>query len=215
MHDEGRIIDVAEARRTRLTARLRLQPIGPQHAEHLDRLLRDPVVAHWYGGSWDHAQAEAYAQSSERAWVQDGIHKWMAFDRANGDLVGRGGLSRLPVGASETEQIAKLMAGNDWDQSRLEVGWALLSERHGHGYATELGQEALVVARDLLRARTVVAFTELINRASRAVMERLGMTYVGEIRGIGLAEGQEEVSDDAPFAVYATVEPSGANWGGS
>jgi len=32
-------------------------------------------------------------------------------------------------------------------------------------------------------------------------MERLGMRYVGEIRSRGMAEGEEEVRDDAPFAV--------------
>jgi hypothetical protein len=35
-------------------------------------------------------------------------------------------------------------------------------------------------------------------------MEKLGMTYVGEIPWRGLVEGQAEERDDAPFAVYAT-----------
>jgi RimJ/RimL family protein N-acetyltransferase len=39
------------------------------------------------------------------------------------------------------------------------------------------------------------------NVRSRAVMDRLGMRYAGEIRSRGLAEGLDGVQDDAPFAV--------------
>jgi hypothetical protein len=39
------------------------------------------------------------------------------------------------------------------------------------------------------------------NARSRAVMERIGMRYAGEIRTRGLVEGTEEEQDDAPFAV--------------
>jgi hypothetical protein len=34
-------------------------------------------------------------------------------------------------------------------------------------------------------------------------MESFGMRYMGEIRGIGLIEGQKAVSNHATFAVYA------------
>ena len=40
------------------------------------------------------------------------------------------------------------------------------------------------------------------NRRSRAVMERLGMSYRGEIRWPGLVEGRDGIVDDAPFALY-------------
>jgi RimJ/RimL family protein N-acetyltransferase len=51
----------------------------------------------------------------------------------------------------------------------------------------------------------VIAFTERINTASRAVMERLGMNYAGEIQTDGLVEGREGVHQDAPFAVYVAT----------
>jgi RimJ/RimL family protein N-acetyltransferase len=70
--------------------------------------------------------------------------------------------------------------------------------------AVDIGQAALVLASDGLGANRVIAFTERHNMASRRVMEKLGMTYVGEIPWRGLVEGQAEERDDAPFAVYAT-----------
>ncbi len=53
----------------------------------------------------------------------------------------------------------------------------------------------------MLEARAVVSCTARHNLRSRAVMERIGMRYAGEIRSPGVAEGETEVRDDAPFAV--------------
>ena len=38
-----------EPARVRFTARLRLEPVGAEHAEDLWRLFQDPAVAEWYG----------------------------------------------------------------------------------------------------------------------------------------------------------------------
>jgi RimJ/RimL family protein N-acetyltransferase len=193
-------MDLATA--TMVTARLRLEPIGPRHAEDLRLLYQDPVVATWNGGTWSKEEAESYARACQQGWQTEGVHKWMAYDRRTGALVGRGGLSRMASRSGATVQIKGLLDRSSWANNRLEVGWALLSHQHGQGYATEIGREALRVARDILGTAMVICFTEVHNAASRAVAERLGMTFVGEIRAEGLVEGQQEVADDAPFAVY-------------
>ncbi len=185
-----------------LTPRLRLEPVGPEHAEDLFRLFQDPVVATWYGGTWSRAEAEAFAEAAGRAWARDGVHKWMAYRRSDGALVGRGGLSQMSLDARTTVQITALTGGTNWSRWRLELGWALLSDFHGQGYATEIGREGLRFASRVFSAESVISFTERINIASRRVMERLGMTYVGEITWRGLVGGQVGEADDAPFAVY-------------
>jgi RimJ/RimL family protein N-acetyltransferase len=119
-----------------------------------------------------------------------------------GELVGRGGLSRMPATRDLTGRIAAL-AGEAWGRDRLEVGWTVWSALWGRGYATELGRAGLALAFEELGAAAVVAFTERHNRRSRAVMERLGMGYVGEVPAPGLVEGRPGVHDDAPFALYA------------
>ncbi len=48
----------------------------------------------------------------------------------------------------------------------------------------------------------VVSFTEVHNHASRAVMERLGMTFVKIIYERGLIEGRDGIHDGAPFVLY-------------
>ncbi|WP_432943590.1 GNAT family N-acetyltransferase [Kribbella sp. CA-253562] len=235
---------VAHAVRIRMTERLRLEPVrgpGPAltgHAADLERLHADPSVAEWYAETLSAEEAVRRATAMQEAWERDGVSKWMAYERAGGELdgrgggavadggggtlvegggpfvgrasealanggalVGRGGLSRMRADSAVTEQIAALV-GPEWAVDRLELGWALLESARGQGYATELGAAGLDFAFATLGARAVVAYTERHNRASRAVMERLGMTYAGEITAEGLVEGVDGVRPDAPFAVY-------------
>lgn len=85
-------------------------------------------------------------------------------------------------------------------QRALELGWSLRREHQGRGYATEIGRPGLTRAFGELRAERVYSFTERHHVRSRAVMERLGMRYLREIRRAGLVEGSVGVRPDAPFA---------------
>lgn len=177
---------VAKATRIRLTGRLRLEPIGPEHADDLWRLHDDEGVAQWYGGRWSPEQARQRAEDNWQGWEAEGVAKWIAYERGTGELVGRGGLWFREVDGAR----------------RLDLGWALRSPYWGQGYASEIGRAGLAYAFDELGAAEVVAFTERHNRRSRAVMERLGMEYRREITRRGLVEGRDGVHDGAPFALY-------------
>ena len=157
-------MDDEAAARIRLTERLRLEPVGREHADDLWRLHRDDGVAAWHEGVWSRDDAARYAASCEQAWTT-GPSKWIAYDRVDGGLVGRGGVTRALVDGA----------------MQLEVGWTLLEARWGRGYATEIGRAGLAFAFDELDAEEVVAFTEPDNVRSRAVMQRLGMGDPREI----------------------------------
>jgi RimJ/RimL family protein N-acetyltransferase len=188
-----------------MTTRLRLEPVGPEHAGDLWRLTQDDAVAAWKGGRWSMDEALRYAAAMARAWTADGVGKWIAYDRGSGELVGRGGLSRLGPGDAMTREIASALGGDGWVKDRLEVGWTVRADLWGRGYATEIGRAGLAFAFQDLGAEEVVAFTERHNRRSRAVMERLGMRFVGEFPGRGLVEGRTGVHDGAPFALYVSA----------
>jgi RimJ/RimL family protein N-acetyltransferase len=194
----------------RHTARLRLEPIGPEHADDLFRLHQDEAVAAWHGGRWSAEDAHRFAAAMARAWAADGVGKWVAYDLDTGELVGRGGLSRLGLDWSVTRRIASVLADGRWARDRLELGWTVRSDRWGQGYATEIGRAGLAFAFEELGAEEVVAFTERHNRRSRAVMERLAMLPVAEIPARGLVEGRPGVHDGAPFALYARARPRAA-----
>lgn len=163
--------------RVRSTARLRLVPIGPQHADDLLSLHEDPRIAPWHD-PWTREVAERFVADSADSWAVDGVHKWIAYDAATGALVGRGGLSKAVVDGAR----------------RLEIGWTVRSELWGRGYASEIGRAGLRVAFDELGADEVVAFTDPDNVRSRAVMERLGMTGCRAIEHRGM-----------PFVLYTVA----------
>jgi [ribosomal protein S5]-alanine N-acetyltransferase len=144
-----------------LTERLRLEPISRRHGGDLYALHLDPAIAEWWDVAWSRADAEGEARRFAQGWEQDGVSKWMAYDRVTHELIGRGGMTRVHLDGEE----------------RLEVGWAVRGCFWGQGYASEIGQASLAFAFDRLEAEEVVAFTEPHNARSRAVMDRLGLTY--------------------------------------
>jgi RimJ/RimL family protein N-acetyltransferase len=199
---------------SRFTTRLRLEPVGLANAADLWRVHNDDDVSRWYDNEKpSHEQAERWAELMADSWRLHGVHKWIAYDRLTGEVVGRGGLSRTPID-DDWGQIYAFLPDEPWvrvaHQSRwpfsahanwLEIGWALRPEFWGRGYASEIGRAGLAFAFDVLGAQAVVSCTVRHNARSRAVMQRIGMRYAGEIRSRGLAEGLDEVQDDAPYAV--------------
>jgi RimJ/RimL family protein N-acetyltransferase len=210
---------------SRLTARLRLEPAGPAHARDLWLVQNDDEVAPWY----DHEkptleQAGRWAAFMGESWQRHGVHKWLAYDRVSGEVVGRGGLSRTPVD-DDWGQIYAFLPAEPWVRAAFEVhdpfvahagwveiGWALRHEFWGQGYASEIGRAGLSYAFDVLGVQAVVSCTLRHNVRSRAVMERIGMRYAGEIRSRGTVEGSTEICDDAPFAVCVLLRQ---DWLGS
>ena len=169
---------------TRFTERLRLEPIGAGHAEDLLRLHQDPGIVRWHG-PWTETDAAGYARAAGRAWRDETVHKWLAYDRCNGELVGRGGLSYQQVDGAR----------------RLELGWAVRETLWGKGYATEIGRAGLVFAFGELGAAEVVAFTEPDNERARSVMRRLGFHHPRDIRHRG-----------EPFVLYVLGAPARIGW---
>ena len=127
------------------------------------------------GDAWSHEDAIRFASSCDDAWNSQGVSKWIAYDRVDSSLVGRGGLSRAVVDG----------------ELRVEVGWTVRKELWGRGFATEIGRAGLTFAFHELDIDEVVAYTETTNVRSRAVMDRLDMTYQRQITHHG-----------APFVLY-------------
>ena len=165
------------------TERLRLVPINARHASELWELHQDEGIARWYPLSRE--QALRFAERMESSWRR-GVGKWLAYEESSGALLGRGGPSWTAVEGAEC----------------VEIGWALRQEVWGRGYATEIGRAGLDHAFSVRGVDEVVAFTEVHNARSRAVMKRLGMRYVRQILRPGFVAGSSEMQEDAPFALY-------------
>jgi RimJ/RimL family protein N-acetyltransferase len=206
----------------RFTPRLRLEPIGPENARDLYLVHRDDAVWTWYEAEPPTLEeVEEWAATRGDAWRYQGVHKWIAYDRESGEVVGRGGLSRPPVD-DDWGQLYAFLPDEPWVREAhpdprpfiahrhwLENGWALRGRFRGRGYATEIGRAGLEYAFDVLGVQAVVSIAIRHNLSSRAVMERLGMRPVGEIRSRGLVDGVAAVQPDAPYAATVMLE---ADW---
>lgn len=151
------------------TERLVLRTWLPEDAEPLAEIYSQPE----YLETMPPANAEEQIAMWSRRWREDGFAQWAACERGTGRLIGRIGLLRH----------------HDWPLAPdpVEVGWVLHREFWGRGLATEGGSASIEAWRQHLPDQTLHSFTIPQNARSRAVMERLGMSYGGITLWRGLA----------------------------
>jgi RimJ/RimL family protein N-acetyltransferase len=138
------------------TERLTLRPLTLDDIEPLVTLNSDPEVMRYINGG----RASTRAEVAETVRESLG-HRWMAFERSTGELVGW--FSLVPSADRPDER---------------ELGYRLRRAMWKQGFAIE-GSRALVdLAFTDLGVRRVWAQTMTVNAASRRVMEGCGLRYV-------------------------------------
>ncbi len=177
----------------------RLDAEIPELERHLDYAAQhfaDPAVFPWHwppqreGGSGPRTReqvAETLAAQAHQAEAV-GFCLWWWRERASGELVGMTGLNRDQV---EGKPV-------------VEAGWSISPRRQRQGFATEAARASIAWGFEACGLEEIVSFTVPHNRASRAVMESLGMGCVAEIERAGLPHvlyrlGTAEWAPDAPF----------------
>jgi RimJ/RimL family protein N-acetyltransferase len=180
-------------------SRLRLVPVAAERAGELWLVHGDDAVWPSYRAARPtRAEVARTAATMGEAWRWHGVHKWLAYDRASGELVGRGGLSRPPFD-DDWGQVLAFLPAEPWARAEhpdprpyrafggwVELGWAVRGAHQGRGYATEIGRAGLAHAWDVLGAHAVVCCAARTNTASRAVIARLGLPHAGEITSAGV-----------------------------
>ena len=143
------------------TPRLILRPWRDADRVPFAALNADPTVMAFFPSTISRAASDA----SIDAWLQQfsdrGWSNWAVELKATGEFIGFVGLS-VPVRVLPFTPC-------------VEVGWRLMRQAWGHGYATEAAREALRFGFDTLGLAEIVSFTSVMNTRSRAVMERIGM----------------------------------------
>jgi ribosomal-protein-alanine N-acetyltransferase len=115
----------------------------------------------------DHARATLDKFISH--WQRWGFGLWTVL-LPDGEIIGQAGAQHTTVDG----------------RREVELGWFIHPDHWNRGYATEMAREAVRVAFDVLELDNLVSFTVDRNAPSRAVMEKLGMTYERDIDHAGL-----------------------------
>ena len=129
----------------------------------------DPAVMHYFEAPFTRQQSDEAIDRYLTAFDRDGFSFFAATLRDTGDFIGTIGL-----------QIMRF-AVPDLPQPAVEIGWRLTQSAQGKGLATEGARTIVDFAFNQLGLHEVVAITALPNRASRHVMEKLGMAHRPEL----------------------------------
>ena len=146
-----------------------IRPITEDDVEPLGEIYRQPAYLAMMPATDAAEQIELWKQR----WDVDGFGHWAVCERESGRLIGRVGLLRH----------------RDWPlvPEAVEVGWVLDHAYWGHGLATEGGRAAVDAwRRHLPDEEFLYSFASPRNTRSRAVTERLGMTFGGSTVWRGL-----------------------------
>lgn len=147
------------------TDRLALREFTPQDAPFLLRLVNEPGWLRNINDPGVRTVGDALAWAEGRlfkAYRELGHGFWAVQRREDGVLVGMCGLFKRPV------------------LPEPDIGYALLAEHEGRGYALEAARGCVAHARDVLGWPTLMAITALDNPASVALLAKLGFIEQGQ-----------------------------------
>jgi RimJ/RimL family protein N-acetyltransferase len=146
------------------TERLILRPPLARDLDAWADFAADPLAARFLGGPQPRPMAWRALVGMGGAWSLYGFAMFSVIEKATGRWIGRLGPWR-PEGWPGTE-----------------VGWGLVRDAWGKGYATEGAAAAIDWAFDTLGWTEVIHTIEPANASSIAVALRLGSQRVGEGR---------------------------------
>jgi RimJ/RimL family protein N-acetyltransferase len=143
------------------TERLRLRAATLDDLDAWHEISHDAERA-WYGEAQSTLE-DSRASLEKRIAHQErhGFSLWAVELKATGELIGVAGLVHLQ------------------DGPEIEVGYRFLRRFWRQGYATEAARAAVAFGFDEIGLERIVAVTLPDNHASRRVLEKCGLTFVG------------------------------------
>ena len=142
------------------TARLVLRPLAPEDFEPWAAFMADEA-SRFIGGPQARSVAWRGFMSVAGAWAMSGYSMFSVIEKSSGRWIGRVG-PWVPEGWPGTE-----------------VGWGLVKDAYGQGYATEAAAAAIDWAFDALGWTDVIHCIDPENITSQRVAERLGSSNRG------------------------------------
>lgn len=156
------------------TSRLRLRLWDSSDSDAFIHYYADEKNAKYVGGRKNADEAWRHLALQIGHWKLKGFGYWAVEEKASGDFVGCVGLWQSP----------------GWPE--LELGYWLVNEHQGKGYAKEAALKCIEYARNILKANSLVSYIDPGNRPSIKLVESLGAKYDETI----------ELVEHGPHCVY-------------
>lgn len=145
------------------TKRLILRDLHVSDAQALAEINQDPRILEFLPGPKSYDETSAFIKKQQEKYASSEIGIYGCIEKETDEFIGFVGLNEPKFEANFTPCI--------------EILWRMSFSRWGRGYATEAAKAIILHAFGNLKLSEIVAFTVEENRASRRVMEKLGMTY--------------------------------------
>jgi len=140
------------------TDRLILRTWMPSDVDALHELYDDVEVTRYLpGGRRTREQVREWIDAAIEEQDREGFSLWPVVRKDDGRVIGLCGLHRR--------------------DGKVEIGWALKRDAWGAGYGTEAARAVLDYAKTVLRLRGISAIVDPRNRASIAMINRLGLRF--------------------------------------
>lgn len=127
-------------------------------------------------------ESEAHCRQMQARWQAREEIDFCFHRRADGHLVGKGGLHTI-----------------DWSLPKFEIGYWIRTGCAGQGYATEATLAMVGLAQGVLGARRIEITSDARNAGSRRVAEKAGFTLEG-IRRQSRRDNRGELADSCMYA---------------
>lgn len=141
------------------TRRLKLRQWTEHDFDAFARHYADEESAQYVGGLKNREQAWRHMALQVGHWQLRGFGYWAVDAKDTNTFIGCVGLWQSP----------------GWPE--MELGYWLLKEHQGKGYAFEASQRCISYARDVLHAPSLVSYIDPANAPSIRLAQRLGASY--------------------------------------
>ncbi len=129
--------------------------------QQLAALNSDPAVMRYFPRAFTLEESNVFVNVNARRLEREGWGCWAVETIGSGEFIGFVGFSQ-PA---------------DWHPcaGEIDIGWRLVQEHWGRGYATEAALGAIEVGFDSIGFDKIVSFTSACNLPSINVMKKIGM----------------------------------------
>ncbi|CAM9476120.1 unnamed protein product, partial [Ectocarpus fasciculatus] len=158
------------------TPRLILRDLQESDCPGMHAMGTDPAVCAALGISCalDSTETLGHIRSVQAQYKSNGFGRYAMLDRESGSFLGWAGL--------------KIENNVNGRASFIDLGYRMLPQYWGRGYATEASRALVSYGFDVLGVDTICAYVESSNPSSRRVAEKAGLRVTGTFDGERMKE---------------------------
>lgn len=151
------------------TKRLILRPFTSEDSTHIFNLDSNPIVHRYLGNKpiKTMEEAEAVIELILAQYQKFGIGRWAMIEKSTGNFIGWNGL----------KFVTELINGRS---NYFDLGYRLIPEYWGKGFATEGALASLHYAKEELKLNELYAAAHVDNVASNRIIQKLGFSLLNQ-----------------------------------